>query len=118
MLNESREPNEFEYAMAADVALMHIEAVLRDQFSNAFGVEIDVFNGMIAGMGFNPVAIDFTVAISFTNDASFIPSTQDIDTLIDLALLPPAYDDLIADYNALPADSPFSTTQSVVYQAQ
>jgi hypothetical protein len=72
---------------------------------------------MTAGMGFDPVTIDFEVQVSFTTDSSFIPTTEEIDALIELAFLPPSVDMLIAEYNALPADSPFSSTQSVAYQA-
>ena len=116
-LTDSTEPNEFEFAMAGDLALVNLEAFLRDQFSNAFGITINVFDGMIAEMGVNPVTIDFDVEISFTMDSSFVPSQADIDALIEVAFLPPNVDTLIAEYNSLSADSPFSTTQTVGYEA-
>ena len=103
--------------MAGDLALANVEAYLRDQFSNAFGITINVFVGMIADMGVNPVTIDFNVEISFTMDSSFVPSQADIDALIEVAFLPPNVDTLIAEYNSLSADSPFSTTQTVGYEA-
>ena len=101
--------------MAGDLALANVEAYLRDQFSNAFGITINVFVGMIADMGVNPVTIDFNVEISFTMDSSFVPSQADIDALIETAFLPPNVDRIIAEYNSLPADSPFSSTQNVRY---
>lgn len=116
MLTDSTEPSEAQYALAADVALMHIEAIVRDQFSFAFGVEVDVFDGMVTAMGNNPVTIDFNVIISFTSDRSFLPTPQDIDALIELSLLSPNVEILIGEYTSLSTDSPFSTTQSVTYQ--
>jgi hypothetical protein len=117
VLTDSRQPNDAQYSAAADVALMNIEAYVRDQFSNAFGIQVNVFSGMETATGFNPVTIDFSVAISFTNDISFLPTTADIDALIVMALMPPNVDTLIAQNNALPSGSPFTTTQSVTYQA-
>jgi hypothetical protein len=117
VLTDSAQPNDAQYTAAADIALANIEAFVRNQFSFAFGIEVDMFNGMVTTTGFNPVTIDFTVFVSFTNDSSFIPTTSEVDALIELALLPPNVDTLIAEYNALPTDTPFSSSQSVTYQA-
>jgi hypothetical protein len=103
--------------MAGDITLSHIESVIRDQFSTTFGAEIAAFDGMITETGFNPVTIDFAITITFADQSGFIPTTEEIDSLIELAFLPPSIDNLIGQYNALPADSPFSTTQTIQYEA-
>ena len=53
VLTDLTQPSDSQYAAAADIALMNIEAYVRDQFSNAFGVEVDVFTGTVTGMGFD-----------------------------------------------------------------
>ena len=117
VLTNSVPPNDAQYMIAADIALMNMERYVREQFSGAFGIEIDTLDGSMTATGINPTSMDFEVVIIFTADRSFLPSTSEVDTLIAMAFLSPNVDTLIAEYNALsPTDTPFATTQSVTYQ--
>jgi hypothetical protein len=114
-LTDSREPNEFEYALAGDSALGHLQSFLAEQFSSTFDVQMKSFDGLIVDTGFNPVMIDFNATVTFSGTSSFIPTTEEVDMLVQLAFLPPQVDALIEEYSSLSADMPFSTTQSIEF---
>jgi hypothetical protein len=115
ILSEPREPNVFEYAFAADVALVHLETFLKEQFSSIVDFQIEDLQGMIIETGFNPVTIDFSATVIFSENSSIPVTQEELNMLIELAFLAPQVDTLIEVYRTLPPDEPFSTTQSIEF---
>lgn len=57
----------------------------------------------------------YNVTCVFANNATYVPTTADIDVLIMAAFAQPAVQDLLNALGALPASNPFSTTTQVTY---
>jgi hypothetical protein len=95
--------------------MMYLRQFLVEQFSSTIGVDIVNLNYTVLSTSEDPVSIDFDIEVLFSANSDPIPTTAEIDTLVNLAFQEPSSNDLISGLQLLPADVPFSTTQSVSY---
>jgi len=63
----------------------------------------------------DPAEIGYEIIAVFDEDSEVIPSSGDLDTLIETALLPTVVDSLLAELALLEQANPFSGTTSVEY---
>ena len=109
------DPTPEEFVSAADLTLDHIDRYLATMFA---AIPETTYLGRIAlptSTGTNPVTIDYDFAAIFGQNSQTIPSTADLDQLIEGSLMEPAVNDLVDDLRVLPATNPFSTTVTVSY---
>ena len=96
--------------------MAHLEDFIIAQFSDTFGVEVVDFESELTNTTTTPVvSIAYTVEVVFADTSTFIPTTEELDVLVQLAFLEPPVFDLLTDLRSLPSDSPFSSTESVEY---
>jgi hypothetical protein len=62
-----------------------------------------------------PTTITYDVVVIFDTSSTVIPTTSDIDQIINVSFQSPQVDTLISDLNLLPSDNPFSSTTSATY---
>jgi hypothetical protein len=117
VLSDNKDPNEFEFAFGGDLTTAYLNDFLVDQFNTTFGVKIATFTPRVLMTGLNPVSIEYTVDVVFAQSSAFIPSTQDVDALIELAFQQPSVQTLLDTFHMQPPDLPFMTTTSVTYTA-
>jgi hypothetical protein len=98
---------------SGDMTMMYLQQFLVQQFSSTIGVDIINLDYTVLSTSEDPVSIDFDVEVLFSANSDPIPTTAEIDTLVNLAFQEPSSSDLITALQLLPA--PFSTTETVSY---
>ena len=93
------DPNDPLFALTADITLTFLEGFLVDKFSTAFGLSIVDFGSMVIDIAtYEPIlAMAYAIEVTFAQDSAFVPTTDEIDQLIQIAFSPAAVQVLIAN---------------------
>lgn len=102
---------------AATVTLDFLETYFTDQFAFSTETILAAFVGSSTDSDAATNSATFEATTTFDETSSFTPSTDDIDTLMQAAFLPPVVDALLAALANLPAGNPLSATTSVAYSS-
>ena len=102
-------------APGGDITCAHLQEYLAGIYNNNDGVGYTGSScAQVSADGGSPPKICFEVSIFYDGDSTeFIPTPEDIDILIMVALLPPTVKGLIEDLRTLPDSNPLSGTTSV-----
>ena len=102
-------------AAGGDITCAHLQEYLAGIYNNNDGVGYTGSScAQVSADGGSPPKICFEVSIFYDGDSTeFIPTPEDIDILIMVALLPPTVEGLIEDLRTLPDSNPLSGTTSV-----
>ena len=102
-------------AAGGDITCAHLQEYLAGIYNNNDGVGYTGSScAQVSADGGSPPKICFEVSIFYDGDSTeFIPTPEDIDILIMVALLPPMVEGLIEDLRTLPDSNPLSGTTSV-----
>ena len=108
-------PSDADMAAGGDITCAHLQEYLAGIYNNNDGVGYTGSScAQVSADGGSPPKICFEVSIFYDGDSTeFIPTPEDIDILIMVALLPPTVEGLIEDLRTLPDSNPLSGTTSV-----
>jgi hypothetical protein len=110
-------PDEFEFRFAGDIATSFLDMYLREQFA-AMGLQVTFFLPRELGFNSNPISMDYNIDVYFDPSSTFVPTTAELDALIEMAFMQPAVQKLLDTYPTLPPDLPFTMTESITYSPQ
>lgn len=105
-------PSEDDSTQAASLTCAHFVEYISTTLETPF-IVLDDVSCTEAATTTDPNRICFDITVVAAANSEVIPSLDDVNTLICIALLPPEVDALIADLSALPANNPFSTTSAL-----
>jgi hypothetical protein len=102
-------------AQAASLTCAHLQTYFESFFNLTVDSELDTFKCNDIGSQADPLQIDYDVTATFKQASYMTPTQEEVDILVQTALLPPEVDKLRDSLRALPASNPFSTTSEIAY---
>jgi hypothetical protein len=108
--------SDFEFAQ--EVTLQFLNNYLFGQFSASDVTVLEMYSGRVQGINetipSKPEAI-YAVELNFANASVYVPSQQEIDVLVEISFSEPFLASLLSKLQNLPAQNPFSYTQSTTF---
>lgn len=106
------------FDFAQEVTLQFLNDYLFGQFSASDVTILAMYLGLVQGINetspSQPEAI-YEVELVFADASLYIPSQQEIDVLIEISFSEPFLSDLQSKLQNLPAQNPFSDTETIVF---
>ena len=105
-------------ATIAQMTMKHLEAFIVDQFQHTFAVSLKHFGSTHMDQSVDALSLAIAYAVDIVVDGAtsdFTPSLDELDLLIELAFMEPPVLSLVQELHALPSQSPFHATESIVY---
>jgi len=117
-VTSTQDPTLTDFEEAASVTCDH----LRDFFFFFYSTNLETFIvdfecSILETSGGDPLSITFASCPFFADNSDRIPTQEDIDTLLQVALQPPESIALRENLQQLPPLNPFSSTDEIVYQS-
>lgn len=108
------DPGQGEFDEAADLTCSRLEESIAGtlEFAAPFILLEDV-DCIPKETSVDPVRICYEIGVSFEQDSEVIPTKDEVDSLICIALVPPEVEALLDDLSNLPGSNPFSSTSGL-----
>jgi len=115
-LSENRAPTTEDFEQMAQLTSTYLEEYMRDVFGDGLALfsTFMIFQEYQDGQ---PVRVDYRSIGTFAGDFDSIPTTADLNALINSAFSNPDLEGYLARFNSLPSSNVFQTTSGVVQQA-
>lgn len=108
-------PTAQDFATAEALTLTYLQTVFTDFFDLNVGVDMIEFIGFPLGEALSPARVGYQVTARFSQDSDPVPSTFELDGVIQTAMQQPQVQDLLDELQALPPSNPFSQTSDIIY---
>jgi energy-converting hydrogenase Eha subunit A len=109
------DPTEAQFNNAEAITLEYLEQFFIDFFDFSFEGEFVALSASALTNTVGPPRIEYNLTAFFLAGEQRIPTEEEVDIVVQTALLQPSVQTLLLELRTLPADNPFSSTSTVFY---